>query len=693
MRRKMVWLGVPWMIWLFVAANCRTTMTLCLLLAILFLLGAFRLFQIVSTKQACFIAVSSILSVLYISCFTKIIYEPAIKMDQHITTFSGEVVSVTSYDNDMASYQVNGKFSDGTFAKILVYTNNNGADYGDQMQVAGMFTKIDSDYLWDSSKYYHAKGIFLETQPDAYVSHVHTDGRPVMRVFQKYREQISRRICALAGTDAGGMVSAMLLGTKDTISDELDEMLMQQGISHVISVSGLHLVIILFLLKFVFDKLYLHCWIQFVLFTVVIFCYAMMVCTPISIIRAGIMYLLMTSGRLFFRRADTFNSLCIAGVAITLCNPYCILDPSFLLSFTGTFGIGVFAPFMVRKLKKVKFPFVILVQFIEMCCVSVCTFPILILYFREISVISPLSNILLVPICSVMLALSLVIFLTGGIGWIAKPICFLLKLLYDAMYLLATGMRSIIPGTFPTGWELLPVITFLLVLFIVYQFLMKRTPRFIAIAISISLLIVNFGQFIWRTGEKEYFVVTALGMKHEMVILIHHANYTDCIDLTGHPKNPEYVKAYVSENGISVLNHVAITARALQMYSKYQKSFQWMPINEYIIPLNCQFSSNRTPINGKLTYSSEWKLEHEKYTLSYKEECLQISYGTYQILVVDQFEGIEIWDSKTNILICNQIQSRKEPTSVSVYQKEKPIQIKIAPNGICTIREIGKEKP
>ena len=55
-------------------------------------------------------------------------------------------------------------------------------------------------------------------------------------------------------------------------------------------------------------------------------------------------------------------------------------------------------------------------------------FPVTLLYFREVSVASPIANLLLVPICSLMLMLSLAIFLTGGVGIIAKPVCFCLKL-------------------------------------------------------------------------------------------------------------------------------------------------------------------------------------------------------------------------------------------------------------------------
>ena len=55
--------------------------------------------------------------------------------------------------------------------------------------------------------------------------------------MQAYRSRISMRICTLAGTDAGGMVSAMLLGTKETLSEETDALLTHHGIRHVNCIS------------------------------------------------------------------------------------------------------------------------------------------------------------------------------------------------------------------------------------------------------------------------------------------------------------------------------------------------------------------------------------------------------------------------------------------------------------------------
>lgn len=691
MRRKMVWFGIPWLLGLFVAASFPESTTMYLLLAAFLLLGAFRLFRQISIKQALFAAVSATLAVVFLFGYTRLVYQPIARLDQRFTTFSGEVVSMTVYDDEMASYQVKGSFHCGPSATILIYTDDLGADYGDELKICGGFSKIRSNYLWDGAAYYRAKGIFLEAENDAYVSCTHTETQKLMRTLQAYRSHIATKICVYAGMDAGGMVSAMLLGTRDLLADETNEMLTRHGVSHVISVSGLHLVVILFLLGFVCRKLHIHCWVEFVLSVAVIFCYAMMVCMPVSMVRAGIMYLLMTSGRLFFRRADTLNSLCIAGVLITLPNPYCILDASFLLSLVGTFGIGVFAPFMMRRFSHVRYPFRILVQLGTMICVSVCTYPVLLLYFREISIVSPLSNVLLVPICSAMLVLSLAIFLTGGAAYVAAPIGFLLRILYDLMYAISDWIHAILPYTFPTGWDLLPLLSFILLVLVVYAFVAWRKPRAVALSIVFSIVILYLGQVAWRSTERDNLIITVLGNKNESVVVVQHQDMNDSIDITGHHRNPDYIKAYAAEQGIAHFNAIALMKNGLAGYVSYKETLRWLGIYEFILPEDCAYTFNKMPEGCQAVYASEWKINHTLYTIERKGEQVFIQYGTYRFLITDYLR--EIPEEPVHTIICNHIRVDESPYEVSIYQKAKmPIQIRVSPDGTYEIREIGDEK-
>lgn len=304
MKRKMVWFGIPWLAGLFLATACQTSVTVSLLLAAFLLLGAFRLYRRITTGQLLCVGLSAAAAVGAVLLYTTAVYQPLLRSAGTITTFSGRVFAAKVYDNDRVSYQVKGTFADGRRAKILVYTDDVGARYGDMLDVAGGFSALENSYLWNRESYYRAKGIFLQANNDAFVSCTPTENGKLVRALQQYRDRISVRICTLAGTEAGGMVSAMLLGTKDTLADETNDLLTHHGIRHVVSVSGLHLVLILSIWGWFCRRFHMHRWAVFGTTTVWTILYALMVGTPISILRAGFMYLLMQSAPLFFRRAD-----------------------------------------------------------------------------------------------------------------------------------------------------------------------------------------------------------------------------------------------------------------------------------------------------------------------------------------------------------------------------------------------------
>lgn len=246
MKRKMVWFGIPWLAGLFLATACQTSVTVSLLLAAFLLLGAFRLYRRITTGQLLCVGLSAAAAIGAVLLHTTAVYQPLLRSAGTITTFSGRVFAAKVYDNDRASYQVKGTFADGRRAKILVYTDDVGARYGDMLDVAGGFSALENSYLWNGESYYRAKGIFLQANNDAFVSCTPTENGKLVRALQQYRDRISVRICTLAGTEAGGMVSAMLLGTKDTLADETNDLLTHHGIRHVVicfrSASGTDLV-------------------------------------------------------------------------------------------------------------------------------------------------------------------------------------------------------------------------------------------------------------------------------------------------------------------------------------------------------------------------------------------------------------------------------------------------------------------
>ena len=686
MRRTMVWIGIPWLAGLFLGATCRTSVTMCLLPAAFMLLGAFRLFRRITTGQALCIGISLTAAVGAVMAYSALVYAPVAAHDGTMATFSGKVASVTVYDNDRASYQVKGEFADGTSAKILVYTSDLGARYGDQLDVAGEFSTPEVNYLWDSKAYYQAKGIFLEASSDAFVQCTPTENGKLIRMLQAYRERISTRICVLAGTDAGGMVSAMLLGTKETISDETDQLMTHHGIRHVVSVSGLHLVLLLSVWMWFCQRLHLHRWLSFGSSGIWVLLYALMMGTPVSIVRAGIMYLLMQSAPLFFRRGDTCNSLCFAGILLTVGNPYLILDASFLLSMAGTFGIGVFAPWLTKKMQQKKFPMSTIRRLTALSCVSVCIFPVTMFYFRKVSVAAPVANLLLVPICSLMLTLSLGIFLTGGVGFVAKPICLLLRWLYDLLMLFAYGLRELVPVMFPTGWDMLPILTGLLTAFVLLTFLQKHSRRAVAGSLVLSFVILLVGQMVYRMGERNIFTIAVLGQKQEMVLAVTYQGKTDIIDLTGHHKNPDYVQAYLSERGIRRLDSLCLTKRADQMRIAYPTTLGFVEAEETAVPTDCWIPSDADLMGTVPQQTDALVLRDMQYAITLENGVVEIEYGTLRFCIGTKLSELPegTWDG----VICTAWNGEADVLPEQTYCKETSLCIRVREDGSWNVEEL-----
>ena len=84
MKRKMVWLGIPWLIGLYFAATCQISVTTSLLLAAFLLLGAFRLYRRITTAQMLTAGLSAAAAVGAVLLYTTMVYQPLLAHDNNL---------------------------------------------------------------------------------------------------------------------------------------------------------------------------------------------------------------------------------------------------------------------------------------------------------------------------------------------------------------------------------------------------------------------------------------------------------------------------------------------------------------------------------------------------------------------------------------------------------------------------------
>lgn len=150
-----------------------------------------------------------------------------------------------------------------------------------------------------------------------------------------------------------GLMLGILLGYTKNIDEEIKENFSESNISHVLSVSGMHVSYIIFLVtnstKNVFGKRSSK-----IISSVVLILYMFITGFSVSVVRACIMGIISCMSFVLYRKNDTINNIAISTLIILINNPYNIISLSFLLTYGGTIGILFFKNNMEKFLKNIK---------------------------------------------------------------------------------------------------------------------------------------------------------------------------------------------------------------------------------------------------------------------------------------------------------------------------------------------------
>lgn len=300
---------------------------------------------------------------------------------------------------------------------------------GDRIATVGSLTLLSPDNKTLARCYDYSQGIFFEAaaQEDSEFRLLSHSDRPAHTVADQCRRFVRRRLYPYLSDDTNGLVSALLVGDKSGLSDSLSSQFRNLGLSHTLAVSGLHLTILCGSLLWILKKLRLpRLWRLPILLPILLF-YMILVGSP-SVYRAGGMMILLLCSHYAGRKVDTLTSLTAIVALICLYSPQSVLDVGLLLSFFATLGIIlVGAPLSVRLQKLPALPRYLLSALAITGGATLFTLPFSVWYFGEWAVLSPLANLLLVPLITALLYLAPLLLLLSPIPFLAHTPALLLE--------------------------------------------------------------------------------------------------------------------------------------------------------------------------------------------------------------------------------------------------------------------------
>ncbi|MDD2417701.1 MAG: ComEC/Rec2 family competence protein [Oscillospiraceae bacterium] len=366
-------------------------------------------------------------------------FRPLQKWDGNKATLRVETLDWVSL-NRVTVRVLDGDIAKGT--RISIYLSGTELDPAPYDILEGefkLFTPRDSKdgQIRGFSK---SQKIYLNAFPAQYgevnIEMTSPETRPFMYNILNARKKARNVVMSQPGmTDVAGLATGIAFGFRQDISSTIKNDFRVAGVSHLLAVSGLHVtvlsqVLLAFLLLLKVPR-------RAALSAAgagVLFFMALTGFTP-SVMRAGIMCLVFITAQMIGREPDSVNSLGIAVFAITIFNPYAVNDAGLLLSFSATYGLLALYPKIKRatsdRLKAGGVWARIIARPVNALCITIAatipTLPVILFTFGQISIISPLANLLMVlPASVVMISTCIAVplyvfeplrFISGAVFW------------------------------------------------------------------------------------------------------------------------------------------------------------------------------------------------------------------------------------------------------------------------------------
>ena len=220
----------------------------------------------------------------------------------------------------------------------------------------------------------------------------------------------------------------LLIGIRALIPKPLQDQLALVGLSHLVAVSGYNLTIIVQAIHRLLNRAGRGIALAASLWFIGTF--LVLTGATASIVRASLVSILSLLAAYYGRKFHPVTLISLTAGATALYNPGYLSDLGWLLSFLAFFGILVLAPAVEARLGHPKLVLVRLL--IESTCAQIVTIPLILFFFGQLSIVSPITNFLLLPLVPFAMAAGFVaglagMFLPAFCGWLAWPAVLVLK--------------------------------------------------------------------------------------------------------------------------------------------------------------------------------------------------------------------------------------------------------------------------
>lgn len=482
--------------------------------------------------------------------------------------------------------------------KALVYGEPDLLSYrlGDTLSAVCDVSMADTLY-GEETAVYTSKGIFLRltargslTCPDPAAK------APLYLLPAAWGERLSGSIQSAFPADVAPFLAALTAGDRDLLPDSLSTDLSRAGVSHLVALSGMHICFLVGALSLFlgYDPKR-----RAVVCIPVILLFSLAVGASASVLRAAVLYVILLLAPLLGRSVDRWTSLSFALALLLFLAPYSARNMGLQLSFAAAAGLSLVAEPLKAKLsalvpKDDKLP-----RFLRrLCFLAINTFsatlgalsltlPLSALYFGSVSLIQPLTNLLILPVASLLFALTLFTALMGL--FLPAPAALLGKILaWGARYVLVVvELSARLPLSAVTTEEIYYPI-FLLGVYALFLIALfghdRRRPAIFFLCGGV--LLCGAWAFTAASFHGGDLTLAVLDVGQGQSVLLLSAGESCLVDCGGNnlASAGDTAADYLQDRGRSTLDHLILTHYHSDHVNGLEELFRRVTVKELILP-------------------------------------------------------------------------------------------------------------
>ncbi len=320
--------------------------------------------------------------------------------------------------------------------RLQVKESNQVFGYGDVLKVSGLLSRPDpagNPGAFDYRTYLERQGIMVQllARGDSAVQKIGIAGaNPMHSAALKVKQKLTAAATTSLKGSQAAVLNGIIFGAQGLIDRETRKTFSETGVVHILSVSGLHVGLVLGGLVGLLRLLRLQPVFIAPLATPALVFYVLMTGLNPAVLRSAIMALLLIWAHHFGHDRDWPTTLALAALLILLWNPLQIYHPGCQLSFAATWGILYLSPVLTKACSTVlkglpdKTVRPVSLALAVPLAAQLATIPLVAWYYNLLSPVSIPANLLAVPLVGLIMSLGL---LATALGLVWLPLAALVN--------------------------------------------------------------------------------------------------------------------------------------------------------------------------------------------------------------------------------------------------------------------------